>query len=206
MDALAAYGSSSESDNDSSAPDLVRSNIANQSAAPKASSERNGAAADKDGDAATSTPPTSPKRSSGTSASSPSKKRPRVDDDLESFLLTNRLPRPNLQKEISLCSCSVDYLSTIPIVKVMGDASTNPNMEYTKFQSLSKSFSSETSWAAQLREQTEFHNPNFFQSVVEYFQINDPLGSHVDPTGKSPKSEGTPAATEIQQKEHVNSM
>ncbi|KAG7354340.1 HCNGP-like protein [Nitzschia inconspicua] len=206
MDALAAYGSSSESDDDSCTPNQMRFNITNRSAAPKTSRGRDGPAADKGGDAATSTPPTSPERSSGTSASSPSKKRPRVDHDLHGFLSTNRLPRPNLQKEISLCSCSVDYMSTIPIVKVMGDASTNPHMEYTKFQSLSKSLSSEKSWAAQLREQTEFHNPNFFQSVVEYFQIDDPLGSHVDPSGKNLKSESTPATTEIQQEERVNSL
>jgi hypothetical protein len=37
---------------------------------------------------------------------------------------------------------------------------------------------SSSSWIQQLQSQPEFHNPHFFQSVVEHFGI-DPFGTHV---------------------------
>ena len=40
--------------------------------------------------------------------------------------------------------------------------------------------SSSTNWADQLKSQHEFHNPAFFQTVVEHFGIQDVLGSNME--------------------------
>jgi hypothetical protein len=37
----------------------------------------------------------------------------------------------------------------------------------------------ETSWAQQLKKQHDFHNPHFFESVVEQFGIRDEMGSNL---------------------------
>jgi hypothetical protein len=39
--------------------------------------------------------------------------------------------------------------------------------------------SAETSWAQQLKKQHDFHNPHFFESVVEQFGIRDEMGSNL---------------------------
>lgn len=45
-----------------------------------------------------------------------------------------------------------------------------------KVDRLSKSLKG-VSWADHLKSQLEFHNPHFFESVVEHFGIAKPLGS-----------------------------
>lgn len=39
--------------------------------------------------------------------------------------------------------------------------------------------SAETSWAQQLKKQHDFHNPHFFESVVEQFGIQNEMGSNL---------------------------
>jgi hypothetical protein len=39
--------------------------------------------------------------------------------------------------------------------------------------------SAETSWAQQLKKQHDFHNPHFFESVVEQFGIRNEMGSNL---------------------------
>jgi hypothetical protein len=42
-----------------------------------------------------------------------------------------------------------------------------------------RELSAETSWAQQLKKQHDFHNPHFFESVVEQFGIRDEMGSNL---------------------------
>jgi hypothetical protein len=138
----------------------------------------------------------------------PKKKRCRSDDNGQrddqghndsSFLSQNQLPKPTLTKnEVALFGWKNEYIS-------WNSVPSNPNSDnnddgadivppsFSKFQALSKSIllSSKNNvdmsscWAAHLREQHEFHNPHFFQSVVEYFAIQEPMGSHMDSNKQS---------------------
>jgi len=103
------------------------------------------------------------------------------------FLATNCLPSPrttstNPEQLSSMSSWSVDYLSRSPII-----TSSIPNIycsynnirQFKKFEKLTATLLNvdKMGWAAHLQNQQEFHNPHFFQSAIEYFGIDEPLGS-----------------------------
>jgi hypothetical protein len=184
MEGLAAYMSSDSDDDDSSsAPPVppVPNNKTTKELSQRSKCEK------KEGKVMQSQ-----SRTSCSTAESSHKKRRREDDDDDNvthntpFLSQYQLPKPTLKQNVELCSWSVDNLSAAPASKGScpdrsdGRRPLDPP-EYIKFQALlsKSSVSSSSGWAAQLREQKEFHNPHFFQAVVEYFQIDDPLGSHV---------------------------
>jgi hypothetical protein len=106
------------------------------------------------------------------------------------FLSQNHLPTPTLTKnEVQLFGWKNDYLSWNIPFNHTGDntldtddsAATGPP-PFSKFLQLSRNNNNTSScWAAHLREQQEFHNPHFFHSVVEYFAIQEPMGTHMDP-------------------------
>jgi len=52
----------------------------------------------------------------------------------------------------------------------------------SQFKKLAASLTSDknSSWAANIKNQQEFHNPHIFQSVIERFGINEPLGSQAE--------------------------
>lgn len=112
----------------------------------------------------------------------PSKKRQREEKDQTTsrrcFLTENYLPKPMLKSTCELSYWSVDYLSSCPL-RAEPTSCNLMELESTKFQKLAELLPSSKSWAEHLREQQEFHNPHFFQSVLEYFGIPEPLGGHV---------------------------
>jgi hypothetical protein len=105
------------------------------------------------------------------------------------FLTTNCLPLPrttstNPEQQSSMISWSVDYLSHQPSTALSTsttDDNSDNNNEFRKFEKLTTSLPDDKmGWAAHLQNQQEFHNPHFFQSAIEYFGIDEPLGSQAN--------------------------
>jgi hypothetical protein len=63
--------------------------------------------------------------------------------------------------------------TTLPSNSLSSKQPTSHRLNHIRMQQKQSS-----SWIQQLQSQPEFHNPHFFQSVVEHFGI-DPFGTHV---------------------------
>lgn len=103
----------------------------------------------------------------------PPTKRQRVD----STRFT--LPSPPLDGSKSLIHWDVNYLeertASAGSNRLETDTASITNDLSQKLERLSKTL--KVSWAEHLKSQHEFHNPHFFESVVEHFGIAIPLGS-----------------------------
>lgn len=112
------------------------------------------------------------------------RKRPRIDGDLRSLLPTP-MTSPAPSGEESMILWNRDYLSLpLPTSRTERNDETDHKAitpkKYATFEQLVSSLPNGKSWAEHLQEQQEFHNPHFFQSVVDYFGISQPLGSQLD--------------------------
>ena len=135
-----------------------------------------------------------PKEHKPSHASGPSTKRTLSDDTrihdyaikkqrIEAFPAKNGLPPPQIAqsdaaKTTSMISWREDYIS-----KEQPESYTvNKSDTYCKFEKFEKlaasqSYDATKGWAAHLRNQNEFHNPHYLQSVIEQFGIAESLGS-----------------------------
>ena len=87
------------------------------------------------------------------------------------------LPPPETS-ENSLYLWDKDYLKRPRGTKTSDkDSHQNTKALSEKLAKIAQSL--EISWADHLKSQHEFHNPHFFESVVEHFGIADPLGSQI---------------------------
>lgn len=130
----------------------------------------------------------------------PSTKKPRldvvnkdVDDPFVSFSSRLGLPPPPLGSSSSMIQWDVDYLafpvprSTLNSTKDNDDDNKN-RVEIPVSANLAEKLdrlaatTSNTTWADHLKSQREFHNPHFFESVVEHFGIQKALGSQISST------------------------
>jgi hypothetical protein len=112
------------------------------------------------------------------------RKRPKHED------WRSLLPAPPTSSTVSSRNPSmilwhVDYLSLQLSSSETGNDEeahdwSTATKKHTKFEQLVSTLPHGKSWAEHLQEQQEFHNPHFFQSVVEYFGISHPLGSQLD--------------------------
>jgi hypothetical protein len=208
MDVLAGYGSDSDSDASSKAEAITPTKSARAEQGPSSSLVGLlGVGSDSSSDEGESEvahqPPkddsgkealqkTSPIYHGSTkeSPSQPSsKKRPRLyatelDGDL---LKVNGMPSPSFSSRVyhkMPYFQDIDYLS-MPPADESKEHDDDTGRRFSKFEQLAKSLESHQSWVSHLREQKEFNNPHFFQSVVEYFGISQPLGSHLNDNEKS---------------------
>jgi hypothetical protein len=120
-------------------------------------------------------------------ANSPSTKKPRLevinndDPDVSSRL---GLPPPPLGSSSSMIHWDVDYL-TFPVQRSNNNDNKNrleiPPVSASLAEKLQRraAMTSHITWADHLKSQREFHNPHFFESVVEHFGIQKALGSQV---------------------------
>jgi len=110
------------------------------------------------------------------------KKNQMFEEKSNSFLTRNGLPSPRTAPATSVQSPSmitwtIDYISQESRSNLV--ANSTDICQFLKFKKLaaSQSLRSKKGWAAHLRNQHEFHNPHFIQSVMEHFGINESLGS-----------------------------
>ena len=110
-------------------------------------------------------------------------------NNTNTFLTTNCLPLPrttstNPEQQSSMISWSVDYLShqsSTVLSASTTDYNGDNNNEFRKFEKLTTSLPDDKmGWAAHLQNQQEFHNPHFFQSAIDYFGIEERLGSQAN--------------------------
>jgi hypothetical protein len=162
MDALGGYGSDSSSEEETPAKAETQGNSM-VALLGEASSD------DSDNGAANNTDKT-PK---------PPAKRQKV----EASITTNESPKPILPAPpitatsgASMIHWDIDYLAQLsPINNDPEEMGTSKLAQ--KLEKLSATVGSKKTWADHLKTQHEFHNPRFFQSVVDHFGIQRPLGS-----------------------------
>ncbi len=116
--------------------------------------------------------------SSGIKAPAPPSKKPRM-------ATSYKLPEPLLAKDEndSWILWKTNYLEK-PIheqLRLGGLPATQQLQE--NLQRLAQNIGNIPSWAEHLQAQHEFHNPHFFESVVEHFGIQDPLASWLSEPG-----------------------
>jgi hypothetical protein len=108
----------------------------------------------------------------------PPTKRPRTQDAPPPPPLTttafSAFAPPPLGND-SIIHWTVDYLKATD--KPLPPASTQLAEKLERLHA--NNAATGTSWAEHLKSQHEFHNPHFFESVVEHFGIIQPLGSQV---------------------------
>jgi hypothetical protein len=112
----------------------------------------------------------------------PSRKRQRRWDSpkitsieaIPSASVAHPFPPPPTSDNRIMIEWNKDYLTTKQSSRT-GDLK---NITSEGLQQLSLS-SAETSWAQQLKNRHDFHNPHFFESVVEQFGIRDEMGSNL---------------------------
>lgn len=97
-----------------------------------------------------------------------------------SFLARHSLPPPrraSVLQPASMISWTTDYVSQEP--RLLSVPHSADHRKFQRFEKLaaSKTHHSEKGWAAHLRNQNDFHNPHFIQSVIEHCGINESLGS-----------------------------
>jgi hypothetical protein len=124
----------------------------------------------------------------------PSTKKARlevVNDDHPDASSRLGLPPPPLGSSSSMIHWDVDYLE-VPVPRPTchtekdSDDDTKSGLEIPpvsaslagKLEHIAAT-TSHTTWADHLKSQREFHNPHFFQSVVEHFGIQQALGSQM---------------------------
>jgi hypothetical protein len=164
MDALGGYGSDSSSEEETPAKAVTQSSNSMVALLGEASSD------DSDNGGANNTGKT-PK---------PPAKRQKLE---ASKMMTNESPRPMLPAPpitatsgASMIHWDIDYLAQLsPINKDPHEMRTSKLAQ--KLEKLSRTVGSKKTWADHLKTQQEFHNPRFFQSVVDHFGIQRPLGS-----------------------------
>lgn len=103
-------------------------------------------------------------------------KRQKVQDDQSP---KSTLPKPPTTSRSgpSMIHWDIDYLAkTEGYVVQCGDGSENNTEVSQKLERLAATLNG--SYADHLKKQHEFHNPRFFESVVDHFGIKNPLGSH----------------------------
>mmetsp|Transcript_80585 Transcript_80585/g.121081 ORF Transcript_80585/g.121081 Transcript_80585/m.121081 type:complete len:178 (-) Transcript_80585:64-597(-) len=149
MDALAGYGSGSSSE----------SEAAGQKKNPL--SGLIGTASDDDDESSQDERPVKPP---------PTKRQRKEEPQRPSF------PVPDTTKH-SVTLWDTNYLSEKKQYTTDSSGGGNNQGLSDKLEKLAKSL--KISWAHHLKEQHEFHNPHFFESVVEHFGITDPLGSQM---------------------------
>jgi hypothetical protein len=87
------------------------------------------------------------------------------------------LPPPPLDKKQSMIYWDVNYLVGAVRSADKLTTTTSTSELSQKLEGLANSL--KVSWADHLKAQHEFHNPHFFESVVEHFGIAKPLGSQI---------------------------
>jgi hypothetical protein len=162
MDALGGYGSDSSSEEETPAKAVTQSNsmVALLGEASSDDSDNGGA---------------------NNAAKTP--KPPAKRQKFEASKMTNESPRPMLPAPpitatsgASMIHWDIDYLAQLsPISKDPHEMRTSKLAQ--KLEKLSATVGSKKTWADHLKTQQEFHNPRFFQSVVDHFGIQRPLGS-----------------------------
>ena len=99
----------------------------------------------------------------------------------------NRLPSPKTAQSASMISWKTDYISKETRSPPAAAHSANRRQfETFKKIAFSQSYDTKKGWAAHLRNQNEFHNPHFIQSVIDQFGIIESLGSQA--VGKTKSS------------------
>jgi hypothetical protein len=169
MDMLAAYGSDSEDDNSSASNSATR--IVSRPCKDSSSSVANAIAAKEDA-----------------LTEEIGKRESRLDtifisaaDQLQELAQSHGLlPAQGTQR--SMVHWDKDYLSAKQAL-FLASKSENPK----KVQELRESASFKVDggcafgdWSEQLRSQTDFHNPHFFQAVVDLFHIQNTMGTNVN--------------------------
>lgn len=101
----------------------------------------------------------------------PAAKRRRTQQETK----TSVLPPPALGQNDSIIYWDVNYLAEAPRSeeKITSSSAIELSQKLEKLATNLK-----VSWAEHLKAQHEFHNPHFFESVVEHFGIA-PLGSQI---------------------------
>jgi hypothetical protein len=162
MDALGGYGSDSSSEEETPAKAVTQNNSM-VALLGEASSD------DSDNGAANNTDKTP--------------KPPAKRQKLEASIVTDDSPKPMLPAPpitatsgASMIHWDIDYLAQLsPINNDPDEMGTSKLAQ--KLEKLSATIGSKKTWADHLKTQHEFHNPRFFQSVVDHFGIQRPLGS-----------------------------
>jgi hypothetical protein len=104
----------------------------------------------------------------------PPTKRPRMQDAPPPTTAFSAFAPPPLGND-SIIHWTVDYLKATD--KPLPPASTQLAEKLERLHA--NNAATGTSWAEHLKSQHEFHNPHFFDSVVEHFGIEQPLASQV---------------------------
>ena len=101
----------------------------------------------------------------------------------DSSLTRNTLPRPQIATlgSSSMVFWTIDYVSQKASPTVVDNSTTAPP-QFQRFEKLvaSRSYDPQKGWAAHLRNQNDFHNPNWIQSTIEKLGIKEPLGSQAE--------------------------
>ena len=105
----------------------------------------------------------------------PPSKRPRTQDAPPPTTTAFSAFAPPPLGNDSIIHWTVDYLKATD--KQLPPASTKLAEKLERLHA--NNAATGTSWAEHLKSQHEFHNPHFFDSVVEHFGIEQPLGSQV---------------------------
>lgn len=181
---------SSSEDEEKTEPTQTQTRMRTRTQTPKHPHSPTGLPSDKDG--------TKKQRLSNTSGDN---SRKEISDKRNaSFLARNHLPSPwvaapdlPLAQSESMLSWGTDCLTRDPLSG--GTASQNSssadgddaasNGRFQEFEKLAAVLTTthnnqNQSWAAQIKNQQEFHNPHIFQSVIEQFGITEPLGSQAE--------------------------
>mmetsp|Transcript_11843 Transcript_11843/g.30033 ORF Transcript_11843/g.30033 Transcript_11843/m.30033 type:complete len:195 (+) Transcript_11843:66-650(+) len=100
-------------------------------------------------------------------------KKQKVDENEKCFLERNGLPSPRTGQTTSMISWTTDYVSSEEPPR----SETKDPRKFQRFEKLAALHDNKQGWAAHLRNQNEFHNPHFIQSVIEQFGMAKSLGS-----------------------------
>ena len=168
MDSLAAYGSDSSASDDQKAQEETKKPSASLNGLLGAYSDDD---TDDDNDNANEDdvvkePQTNPDQ--------PPTKRTRTQDAPPPTTAFSGFAPPPLGND-SIIHWTVDYLKATD--KLLPPASTQLAEKLERLHA--NNAATGTSWAEHLKSQHEFHNPHFFDSVVEHFGIEQPLASQV---------------------------
>ena len=174
MDALAGYGSDSSSEQDAPKTEETKSSNSLSALLGADSSDSDGDS--DDGEEEKSQDVKKSFTSLQSKSQQPVVKRQKVQDDRSPKSTT--LPKPPITSRSgpSMIHWDIDYLAKTEAY-VQCDESESNNEVSQKLERLAATLDGR-SYADHLKTQHEFHNPRFFESVVEHFGIKNPLGSH----------------------------
>jgi hypothetical protein len=108
------------------------------------------------------------------SSHAPPIKRPRIAAARDMGFL----PPPSPSSSIRMIGWSKDYLTTKQEEAYSEGMESEPSSQRLEQVAATVTENPSAGWAAHLQEQKDFHNPHFFESVVEHFGIQ-PMGSNM---------------------------